>query len=118
MQLSEIAYFSDDVEAMTDFFQELLGSEPVVQSEEMAIFVTGETKLFIHLNYTPGKGEMPPENHVAFTVEDVDTKCNELQSQGMVIERGPRTYYWGRSAYLRAPDGQLVELIQAEKEEE
>jgi catechol 2,3-dioxygenase-like lactoylglutathione lyase family enzyme len=32
---------------------------------------------------------------------------------GLVLRVEPRDYPWGRSAYLRDPDGRLVELAQA-----
>ena len=113
----EIAYFTDDVEATAGFYRDLLNSDPVAQSEGMAIFVIGATKLFIHRNYIPGKGELAPENHIAFAVPDVDEACKELTGRGLKIEVEPRTYYWGRSAYLRSPDGQLIELAQEDSQE-
>lgn len=115
-KLTEIAFFTDDVESMARFYGAFLGENPVAQSEGMAIFFTGETKIFIHHKYTPGEGDLPPENHMAFTVEDVDAACQALSEQGITIETEPKDYYWGRSAYLRAPDGQLIELNEAEKE--
>lgn len=118
LPLTEIAFFTDNVAALTAFYQNLLGVDPAVQSEGMAIFGAGQTKLFIHKTYEPGAGELPPENHVAFTVKNVDDTCAELAQKGLVIEVEPQTYYWGRSAYLRDPDGQLIELIQAQNDTE
>ncbi len=112
MNLTELAYFTANVEAMTSFYQRLLGEEPIAQSQGMSIFMTGQTKIFIHRTYTPEKGELPPDNHIAFTVEDVDQACAELIQKGLELERPPQDYYWGRSAYLRDPDGQQIELIQ------
>jgi len=117
MKLTEIAFFSDDVAGMTAFYRRLLGADPVAQSEGMAIFMLGQTKLFIHRNYTPDEGELPPENHLAFSVGDVDEACETLQGQGLTIEVPPKTYYWGRSAYLRDPDGHMIELIEAPQED-
>jgi len=34
--------------------------------------MAGGTKIFIHKNYDPGEGDLPPENHLAFTVDDLD----------------------------------------------
>ena len=36
----------------------------------------------------------------------------ELATKGMIIIAGPDDYYWGRSAYLRDPEGNLVEICQ------
>lgn len=115
MKLAEIAFFTDNVSRMTDFYRRLLGVEPVASSETMAIFFTDETKIFIHHKYSPQNGELSPENHYAFKVENVDILCRELIEQGLVLEIPPQDFYWGRSAYLRDPDGHQIELIQMEK---
>ena len=116
-ELGEIAFFTDQVDKLTAFYEKLLGASPVARSEGMSIFMLGSTKLFIHRTYTPEEGELPPENHIAFTVEDVDKACAELKEEGLIIEVEPADYYWGRSAYLRDPDGILLELNQPNEEE-
>ena len=112
MKLTELAFFTDNVQEMATFYRRLLGSEPVAQSEAMAIFMVGHTKLFIHHNYTPAEGELPPHNHIAFVVADVDAACQGVVQQGLTVEVPPQDDYWGRSAYLRDPDGQQIELTQ------
>ncbi len=114
MKLTELAFFTDNVLEMTAFYKSLLGSEPVAQSENMSIFMTGETKIFIHQNYTPSAGDLPPNNHIAFTVDNVDSACAKLAQQGLTLEVSPKNYYWGRSAYLRDPDGHQIEITQKE----
>jgi catechol 2,3-dioxygenase-like lactoylglutathione lyase family enzyme len=115
MKLSELAYFTDHVKQMADFYHALLGIEPVAQSEDMAIFMSGETKIFIHRNYPPSEGDLLPNDHIAFAVEDVDDACQALMNQGLVMEIPPKDYYWGRSAYLRDPDGHQVEITREER---
>ena len=113
MKLHELAYFTDNVKRMADFYRGLLGAEAVAQSDDMAIFLSGGTKIFIHRNYPPSEGDLPPNNHVAFAVDDVDAVCDNLTKQGLTIEIPPKDYYWGRSAYLRDPDGHQVEITKA-----
>lgn len=110
MKLHELAYFTDNVKGMADFYRGLLGAEPVAQSKDMAIFMSGGTKIFIHRNYPPSEGDLPQNNHIAFAVEDVDAACEALIQQGLIFEIPPKDYYWGRSAYLRDPDGHQVEI--------
>jgi catechol 2,3-dioxygenase-like lactoylglutathione lyase family enzyme len=110
MKLVELAYFTDNVKEMGNFYRALLGTEPVASSEDMAIFMSGETKIFIHRAYQPAQGELPPENHTAFAVEDVDAACASITGRGLTLEIPPKDYYWGRSAYLRNPDGHLIEI--------
>ena len=110
MKLHELAYFTDNVKGMADFYRSLLGSEPVAESGDMAIFMSGGTKIFIHRNYPASEGDLPPNNHIAFAAEDVDAACAVLAEQGLTLEIPPKDYYWGRSAYLRDPDGHQVEI--------
>ncbi len=112
MKLSEVAYFTDHVLTMTEFYRQLLGVEPVARSETMAIFFMNDTRIFIHYKYVPQDGELPPENHHAFLVEDVDGTCQRLMEQGLSLEVPAQDFYWGRSAYLRDPDGHQIEITQ------
>ena len=45
--------------------------------------------------------------------DDVDASCDALRRTGLTFLVEPRDYPWGRSAYLRDPDGRLVELSQS-----
>jgi hypothetical protein len=56
MQLVELAYFTDNVQPMADFYQDLLNAEPIAKSDERAIFMTSETKIFIHHKYACSNG--------------------------------------------------------------
>jgi len=110
MKLIELAYFTETVQQMSDFYRTLLGVEPVAHSDDMAIFLNGDVKIFIHRTYQQEAGDLPPENHSAFAVEDVDAVCESLLRSGLKLEFPPKDYYWGRSAYLRNPDGDLIEI--------
>ena len=112
MKLAEIAFFTDKVGAMTDFYRRLLGMQPVACSETMAIFFANGIKIFIHYRYEPKDGQLLPEDHHAFAVADVDRACEQLIELGLSLEIPPQDFYWGRSAYLRDPDGHQIELIQ------
>lgn len=112
MNLSELAYFVDDVRETADFYETLLGVAPVHRDESLAIFRAGDTTILIHRTCEPGEGDPPCENHVAFSVDDLESAVEDLQRKGIRVEVPPRTYYWGRSAYLRDPDGRLIELSQ------
>ena len=54
----------------------------------------------------------PNEDHFALAVDDLNAACAELVAHGLAFVLEPRDYPWGRSAYLRDPDGRLVELAQ------
>ena len=59
------------------------------------------------------EGGPPNEDHFALSVEDLDETCAQgSQRRDTSSSSDRRDYPWGRSAYLRDPDGRLVELAQ------
>ena len=115
-QLVELALFTDDVPALTAFYRQLLGGEPAFSSEQMALFQLDGLHILIHHreppdpDYEAGKSDPPNEDHFAIGVNGLDDAWAESglrESPGAI---GPADYPWGRSAYLRDPDGRLVEM--------
>jgi catechol 2,3-dioxygenase-like lactoylglutathione lyase family enzyme len=113
VNLVEVALFTDDVATSTAFYRDLVGSDPVAEWPGGAIFALGEAKLLVH-ERARGMDDGPPnEDHVAMSVLDLDGACAALTARGVELLIEARDYPWGRSAYLRDPDGRLVELAQA-----
>jgi catechol 2,3-dioxygenase-like lactoylglutathione lyase family enzyme len=112
--LVEIALFTDDVEAATAFYGRLLGAAPEAEWPGCAIYAAGTAKLLVHERGGAPEGGPPNEDHFALGVPDVDASAAELEAAGLTFLVPPRDFPWGRSAYLRDPDGRLVELSQAE----
>jgi len=51
--------------------------------------------------------------HIGLTVDNVDAACDELRAKGADIAIGPLTRSPGlRLAFVRGPDGIMVELVQ------
>lgn len=48
--------------------------------------------------------------HIAYAVDDIYAKCQELMDSGVTINRPPRD---GRMAFVRSPDNISIELLQA-----
>lgn len=86
MKLIEIAKFIDKVAEVSSFYRQLLGVEPNTESLDMAIFINNGVKIFIHKMYEAGTGDLPPEDHFAFAVEDVDKTFADLQARGLNVE--------------------------------
>lgn len=110
MKLCEVAIFTDQVDAVADFYQRLLHREPQHRGEGIAIFQFEGSQVLVHKRYTPRPEDPPCENHTAYSVVDLDRTVTELAERGITVEILPREYPWGRSAYLRDPAGHLLEL--------
>jgi catechol 2,3-dioxygenase-like lactoylglutathione lyase family enzyme len=109
----EIALFTDDVESVRGFYEALLGVAPESEWPGGAVFAAGEVKLLVHERASDRTDGPVNEDHVAFGVADVDRACDELRAEGIELLVAPRDYPWGRSAYLRDPDGRFLELSQS-----
>jgi catechol 2,3-dioxygenase-like lactoylglutathione lyase family enzyme len=110
--IGEIALFTDDVEAVAAFYRVLVGSDPVAEWPGGALFAVGDGKLLVHERAAAMPDGPPNEDHFAVAVGDLDAACTDLQRAGLTLLTEARDYPWGRSAYLRDPDGRLVELAQ------
>jgi len=51
----------------------------------------------------------PNFGHIAYEVDDIYAKCDDLMHKGVTIVRPPRD---GMLAFIRSPDGISIELIQ------
>ena len=111
--VTEIALFTDDVAAVAAFYRSLVGAGPVAEWPGGALFAAGDAKILVHERATTTGGGPPNEDHFALSVDEVDAVCDALRAEGLEFLVEPRDYPWGRSAYLRDPDGRLVELAQA-----
>lgn len=109
-RLREITRFVADVPAAVRFYQDVLQSQPAHSESEIAIFEMSGVTLLLHERYEPGPHDLSPEDHVAFAVDDLEAAVAGMAAQGHRVAEPPRTYPWGRSAYLRDPDGRLVEF--------
>ena len=111
-RLAEIALFTADVPRLVDFYERVLGKQPRSRSESHAYFDVGETTILIHLVTDDDvPHDAPGGDHVAFAVPAQDALSDDLRGAGHQVI-GPKVYDWGRSAYVRDPDGRIVELVQ------
>jgi catechol 2,3-dioxygenase-like lactoylglutathione lyase family enzyme len=111
--LVEVALFTDDMAGVRLFYERLLGAPPDVEWPGGAIFAAGSVKLLVHERADGHPSGPPNEDHVAIGAKDVDAACEALRRHGVDLLIEPRDFPWGRSAYLRDPDGRLVELSAA-----
>jgi catechol 2,3-dioxygenase-like lactoylglutathione lyase family enzyme len=109
-RIAEVALFTNDVPRLVDFYERILGAAPRSRSESHAYFDVGDTTIFIHLATDEAPSGAPNGDHVAFAVPDQDGLSAGLREQGHDVA-GPKEFYWGRSAYVRDPDGRIVELV-------
>jgi catechol-2,3-dioxygenase len=107
-RIAEVALFTDDVWSLAAFYERLLGRSPDSSSDSHASFDLGGTTLFIHVAEGASLEGAPNADHVAFAL-DQDAAADRVRSEGVEV-MGPKDFYWGRSAYLRDPDGRAVEL--------
>jgi catechol 2,3-dioxygenase-like lactoylglutathione lyase family enzyme len=78
----------------------------------LALFSRQEMADALGIGHFPTGGAAQDRAMLIIGVEDVDATVKRLESLGAILTLGPKNYpEWGmRSAYLRDPDGNLIEL--------
>jgi lactoylglutathione lyase len=112
---------STDPEATAQWYERMLGAEVVrtmQQGKPRIDLKLGGAKVFI-AKVADGDGVNPPPvtpyqglDHFGLTVSGIDAICAELKSKGVEFTREPTTVRPGtRVAFLRAPEGVSIELL-------
>ncbi|HEX2688946.1 MAG TPA: VOC family protein [Kofleriaceae bacterium] len=114
-----------DLDAALAFWSGLLGLREVRRRESEAgrytlVFLnTGfeGDRAEVQLCYNWDQKELYPTGrffgHIAFEVEDLYAICDRMLAAGVHIMRPPRD---GHLAFVKAPDGQSVELLQRDQD--
>jgi catechol 2,3-dioxygenase-like lactoylglutathione lyase family enzyme len=115
----EVCLYADDLPATAEFYEEVLGLEPISRSgDRHAFFRCGrQVVLIFNPERTRAGGEVPAHGadgsgHIAFQVEESDLSRwrAHLNERGVPVEAEVEWPRGGRSIYLRDPAGNSVEL--------
>ncbi len=112
----------EDLDRALGFYVDVLGLRVGHRSGDYAQLDTGTTRLALYtrsaMAKTLGMALDPPVSNapgfeLGFKVSDVDAGFAELIARGAQPVMPPTDRFWGqRTAYLRDPDGHLIELAQ------
>jgi catechol 2,3-dioxygenase-like lactoylglutathione lyase family enzyme len=112
----------ENLERALDFYTGVLGLRLGHRSGDYAQLDTGATRLSLYtrkaMAQTLGVPLEAPAAHapgfeIGFKVADVDAVYHELVARGALAVVPPTDRFWGqRTAYVRDPDGHLLELAQ------
>ena len=112
----------EDLERTLDFYTQVLGLRLGHRSGDYAQMATGPTRLGFSTRTAMAQAvgfsltKPAPDAagfEIGFKVPEVDAAYNELVQKGAGEATPPMTRPWGqRTAYVRDPDGHLIELAQ------
>ena len=112
----------EDLDRTLQFYTQVMGFSLGHRSGDYAQLDTGATRLGFYTRSamaqtldTPLEPPSPyaPGFEIGFKVDDVDAAYAELLERGATPTAAPTTRFWGqRTAYVRDPDGHLIELAQ------
>ncbi len=125
IKLSGIDYvilIVEDLDRALRFYTDVLGLTLGHRSGDYAQLATGATRLALYARAAMAKtlgmelkkpAADAPAFEIGFKVADVDAAFAELVERGAAPVTPPVTRFWGqRTAYIRDPDGHLIELAQ------
>lgn len=123
-KLLHTRYRVDDLERTVKFYKEVLGLQEVrrhksPRGSELVFLKAPESEELIELCWFPAEGPVqvqPDLTHLAFEVESLKTFGEHLAGLGLRYSDGPHfSKDGGGIAFIDAPEGYEVELIQMGK---
>lgn len=125
-RLHHTRYRLNDLERSVKFYREVLGLEEVrrhksPRGSELVFLKAPESEALIELCHFPGSGpvEVQPDlTHLAFEVSSLEAFGKHLETLGLKYSDGPHYKPDGSGgfAFVDAPEGYEVELIQRSPE--
>jgi lactoylglutathione lyase len=123
-RLLHTRYRLNDLDRTVRFYKDILGLEEVRRSKsprgsELVFLKAPNSKELIELCHFPDSGPVqvqPDLTHLAFEVDSLDEFGKHLASHGLSFSDGPHFKSDGGAiAFIDAPEGYEIELIQLSK---
>src|SRR2546423_3730590 len=119
-KLLHTRYRVKDLEKTVSFYKDVLGLEEIRRhtsgrGSQLVFLKAPESEEEIELCKFDASGPVvvgPDLTHLAFEVDDLDTFAKQAAAKGYALSDGPHTSSSGRIAFVDAPEGYEIELIE------
>lgn len=119
-KLLHTRYRVEDLEKTVSFYKEVLGLEEVRRHEsprgsKLVFLKTSESEELIEICEYAGSGDVKVGydiTHLAFSVDDMEAFAKHAESKGYPLSDGPTQSKSGVFAFIDAPEGYEIELIE------
>jgi lactoylglutathione lyase len=123
-KLLHTRYRVNDLEKTVNFYKDVLGLQEIrrhksPRGSELVFLQTPGSEELIEICAYPASGPVvvgPDLTHLAFEVDDLEAFAKQAAAKGYPLSDGPTTSTSGSTfAFIDAPEGYEIELIQAPK---
>lgn len=122
-KLLHTRYRVNDLEKTVAFYKEVLGLEEIrrhksPRGSELVFLKTPGSEELIEITFYPASGPVtvcPDLTHLAFEVDDLEAFALHAAACGYPLSDGPTESSSGTFAFIDAPEGYEIELIQYRK---
>lgn len=122
-KLLHTRYRVNDLDKTVTFYKDVLGLEEVKRHKsprgsELVFFKTPNSDELIEICSFPASGPVTlgsDVTHLAFEVEDLEAFAKHAAARGYPLSDGPTESSSGTFAFIDAPEGYEIELIQYRK---
>src|SRR3979411_139599 len=119
-KLVHTRYRVKDLEKTVSFYRDVLGLQEIRRhtsgrGSQLVFFTAPESEEEIEIGKFDESGPIvvgPDLTHLAFEVDDLDKFARETAAKGYPLSDGPHPSGSGRSAFIDAPEGYEIELIE------
>src|ERR1044071_9075165 len=119
-KLLHTRYRVHDLEKTVSFYRDVLGLEEIRRltsgrGSQLVFFKAPDSDEEIEICKFDGSGPVmvgPDLTHLAFEVDDLDEFAKKAAAKGYPLSDGPHSTGTGRIAFIDAPEGYEIELIE------
>lgn len=108
---------STDLQRSEVFYCDQLGFERIPRPafDVDGLWLAAGEGRAIHISDTPG-AEAATSYHFAVEVSDLESALEHLSEFGIAYERGRYVVSAGKQAYVRDPDGNVIEFVERDRD--
>jgi catechol 2,3-dioxygenase-like lactoylglutathione lyase family enzyme len=114
-RVNHVHFTSSDLEATATWFQQFLGTPPLLLQTIHAFYLDDVLFFFEKVGEPEDYGKTDDHvlGHIAFSVTDLSAWRERASDRGVEIVAEPAAAHGFQSFFVRGPDGLLVEMVQA-----
>lgn len=111
MKLDSVVFYSDDLEKVVDFYQNIIGLQLESQNEQYVSFKL-ENGVSLGIKKREDEREVPGHQTLIISTDNINILYKKFKKKNLEFYEELKDYFWGRHFSILDPDKNKVEFVQ------